>query len=83
MSALRVRTRRHSTSKAAVIACDGHAVECTVANTSVGGARLLVRDAGAVPNRFELQTKPADSVYQCRTVWREEGEVGVEFVDGT
>jgi hypothetical protein len=81
MSTLRVRTRRHPTSKAAVISHEGHVVGCTVADVSVGGARLRVADAVAVPDQFELQTKPSGGVFQCRTVWRENGEIGVEFVD--
>lgn len=81
MSALRVRTRRHPTSKAAVISHDGQAVGCTVADISVGGARLLVVGSATVPDQFELLTDLSGSSRQCRTIWREDGEIGVEFVD--
>lgn len=81
MSAVRVRSRRHPISKAAVISHAGHVVGCTVADVSVGGARLLVANSAAVPSQFELQTKPSGSLLQCRTIWREDGQVGVEFVD--
>ena len=81
MSTIRVRTRRHSTSKAAVIACSGRVVGCVVADVSVGGARLLVADTVALPDQFELQTTLSGRTFRCRTIWREDGEIGVEFVD--
>jgi hypothetical protein len=81
MSTLRVRTRRHPTSKAAVISHEAWSVGCTVADISVGGARLLVARPEAVPDQFELTTDLSSSPRQCRTIWREDGEVGIEFVD--
>ena len=83
MSAVRVRSRRHVTSKAAVISHEGYVVGCTVADVSVGGARLLVADSAAIPSQFELQTKPSGSLLQCRTIWRDDGQVGIEFVNWT
>ena len=80
MSAVRVRSRRHVVSKAAVISYEGRMVGCTVADLSVSGARLLVARSEAIPDQFHLSTDLSSGPRQCRTVWREDGQVGVEFV---
>lgn len=81
LSAISVRSRRHPVSKVAVISYEGSVVGCTVVDVSVCGARLQVADSAVVPGQFELQTTPSGSPFQCRTIWREEGQVGVEFVN--
>lgn len=54
---------------------------CTVADISVSGARLLVPRPEAVPDQFELITDLSGNSRRCRAIWREGGQVGVEFVD--
>ena len=81
MSATRVRPHRHPASKAAVISYGGWMAGCTIADISVSGARLLVARSKAVPDQFELATDLFSSPRRCRTVWREDGQIGVEFVD--
>ena len=81
MSTVPARPHRQSVSRSAVISHNGWMTGCSVADISVGGARLLVSAAVTVPDQFELQTTLSGSLRRCRTVWREEGQVGVEFVD--
>lgn len=81
MTAVPARPHRQSVSRSAVISRDGWMTGCSVADISVGGARLLVSGCVTVPDQFELQTSLSGNLRRCRTVWREEGQVGVEFVD--
>lgn len=81
MSAIRVRLRRHPVSKAAVISHEARMVGCTVADISISGARLRVARSEVVPEQFELVTDLSDGPRRCRTIWRDDGEIGVEFVD--
>ncbi|RYF22324.1 MAG: PilZ domain-containing protein [Oxalobacteraceae bacterium] len=83
MSAISVRSRRHPTSKAGVISHGGWMAGCTVVDVSVSGARLQVPGSVTVPDQFELSTDLSGSSRRCRTVWREDGQVGVEFVEWT
>lgn len=54
---------------------------CTIADISISGARLLVPRSDAVPDQFELATDLSGGSRRCRTVWREDGQIGVEFVE--
>jgi hypothetical protein len=56
-------------------------IECTIEDASTGGARLTLRSALDLPERFDLRlTKSAQAAKHCRVVWREGNAVGVEFL---
>ena len=80
MSASPARSLPSPLSKAAVISHDGGVIGCKVAEISIVGARLLVARAAIVPDQFELQTSLSGGLRRCRTVWRDDGLVEVEFI---
>lgn len=54
-------------------------MECALSDISVTGARLLVAKPADVPATFIIEIKPG--LYRwCRQVWRDDNEIGVEFV---
>ncbi len=54
-------------------------VKCTLSDISVSGARLLIANPSDVPATFIMEIKPG--LYRwCREVWRDENEIGVEFI---
>ncbi|MCJ2124053.1 PilZ domain-containing protein [Methylobacterium sp. J-077] len=75
------RSARSPVSKAAVISHGGWMAGCTIVDISVSGARLLVSRPETVPDQFELATDLSGGSRRCRAVWREGGQIGVEFVD--
>ena len=81
MSDLPTRSARSPVSKAAVISHGGWMAGCTIADISVSGARLLVARPETVPDQFELATDLSGGSRRCRAVWREGGQIGIEFVD--
>ncbi|WP_409565798.1 PilZ domain-containing protein [Methylobacterium sp. J-077] len=80
VSDLPTRSARSPVSKVAVISHGGWMAGCTVADISVSGARLLVSRLEAVPDQFELATDLSGGSRRCRAVWREDGQIGVEFI---
>jgi len=81
VSTLPARPTTRPVSKAAVISQGGWMAGCTVADISVSGARLLVARPETVPDQFELATDLSGGSRRCRAVWREGGQISVEFVD--
>ena len=57
---------------------------CEIADISDGGACLVVfGDLDLVPERFMLWLSPNGAVKrECRTAWRRNGCVGVQFLKG-
>jgi hypothetical protein len=56
-------------------------IECTIDDASMGGARLTLRAAFDLPERFDLRlTKSAQAAKHCRIVWRDGNSLGVEFL---
>lgn len=77
------RQRRHPrflTLATGRIVNQGDAIDCAVVNVSVGGACLLVPDAAAVPDVFELVVDPGRIRVRCVGVWRHQHHLGVAFV---
>ncbi|MGE0214027.1 MAG: PilZ domain-containing protein [Parvibaculaceae bacterium] len=78
----RRRARRYQTLTRAMIVVAEPAAqfECVIRNISIGGALLVVRDTGPIPDTFTL-----DSAYHpalpCRVAWRTEHRLGVQFGD--
>lgn len=52
---------------------------CIVRDISAVGARLLLPEAGLMPETFTLTLDPGGDPWTCRVVWRSLGEIGVTF----
>ena len=58
-------------------------VRCHVKNISKRGATLVL-GPDQPPEEFRLYFSPYATTYRmCEVCWREEGSVGVQFVEGT
>ena len=55
---------------------------CTIADISDGGARIVVTgDESLIPDVLVLWLAPNGKVQRpCKTAWRANGEIGVQFV---
>lgn len=60
---------------------DGRRLDCTVADVSATGARIVFHGACMLPNRFNL-TIGVRKAGEVRLAWREGEQVGVEFIRG-
>jgi hypothetical protein len=71
--------QRHRVLKAGKIAFNGGAsvLDCTIRNISETGACLVVVNAVAVPQEFDLL--PDDTSRRCDALWRKPNRVGVKF----
>jgi hypothetical protein len=78
----RSATRSTASRNATIVAEQGSTtMECLVADISNSGARLLVKNPDAVPDRFGLTiaTPVSRQVRRCRVVRRRPVELGVAF----
>jgi hypothetical protein len=58
-----------------------HVADCMVRDVSAGGARLLVKDPGALPRSFLLLISQSGNVSRrCEVVWTRHNQVGVRFL---
>jgi hypothetical protein len=83
MNLERRNNERSSSNTPAVIRSDdaSFTASCVVHNLSEGGARLLVEDWKALPQRFILFLIPNSFIgRRCETIWRIGNKVGVRFV---
>ena len=62
-----------------VVAGEGAQHSCIVRDISAAGARLLLPEAGHMPETFTLSLDPGGDPWNCRVVWRSLGEIGVTF----
>ena len=62
-----------------VVAGEGSHHACIVRDISAAGARLLLAEAGHMPETFTLCLDPGGDPWTCRVVWRSLGEIGVTF----
>jgi hypothetical protein len=54
----------------------------TIADISVGGAKLLVPNSYNVPESFTLLlTRDGNARRRCRVVWRSPSTIGIQFVE--
>ena len=61
----------------------GQTDPCHIVDISDHGARLLVPNSQAAPERFTLLISQDGRVYRhCEVVWRSDGQLGVRFVPG-
>ena len=56
--------------------------DCIIRNFSTAGARLEIADSLALPTEFNLDLPHKGRLYRARIVWRGDGLVGIEFLDG-
>ena len=50
-------------------------------DVSVSGARVIVENAEKIPERFLLLLAPEHgTLRRCKVVWREDNELGLEFM---
>jgi PilZ domain len=59
---------------------DARAVSCAVLNLSLGGAKLAADGAFVAGDRVKLSIDRIGAL-EVEIVWREEGHVGVRFID--
>ncbi len=57
---------------------DGKVVPCTVADVSLGGARLVFEAEIPDGHTIELSHPEVEPVH-CAQLWRADGEIGIEF----
>jgi hypothetical protein len=56
--------------------------ECVVWDESKSGARLVVDEPAEIPDDFYLyMSLESTSRRHCRTAWRSDKQIGVEFLD--
>jgi hypothetical protein len=59
----------------------GARIPCVVWDISDGGARLAAPRPGELPPAFKLLlTRDGDSARLCQVVWRNDKQVGVQFI---
>ena len=78
------RSFRHATRSPAWIEFDNDTPpqSCTVVDISDGGARIEVTSADRLPEEFSLVlTDDAAHVRRCRIAWREDGQIGVSYLE--
>jgi PilZ domain len=73
--------RRQRVLKAGKIAFhdDRADLDCVVRDLSETGAGLIVDDASAIPECFNLTIQSNSITRSCRIVWRAENRIGVSF----
>ncbi|HLW92140.1 MAG TPA: PilZ domain-containing protein [Roseiarcus sp.] len=54
-------------------------VECTVTQLSPAGARLIIPESVALPDRFDFSIPQRSLNCRARLIWRKDEEAGVEF----
>jgi hypothetical protein len=76
------RSKRIPKRNAARIVCSsGAKIPCVLWDISAGGARLRAAHSNFLPNVFHLDQGQAAARRPCRVVWRNEGQLGVQFIE--
>jgi len=83
MDTERRRAPRSRTLLGGIIAFNGRrsTLDCQIRNLSDGGALMMISDAVALPQAFELEITSRQRQYSARAVWRSGERVGVVFTD--
>ncbi len=58
----------------------GGAIDCTVRNISLTGARIDVANLVSLPDAFTLLIESDRFMRRCRPVWRTDDKIGLAFV---
>jgi len=56
------------------------AVNCTVRNYSLAGAKVTLTETDLIPDEFDLTIAKKQHSYRTRMIWRNINEAGVEFL---
>lgn len=73
-------TQRHRVFKGGTITFENSGIACTVRNMSAGGAAIDLETPVTLPQTFTLSISRDNFVRNCRPVWRNDGRVGLAFV---
>jgi hypothetical protein len=66
---------------ARIVFNDGSSViDCTVRNSSAGGASLDVASLAGLPNEFDLVIGSETQPRHCRVAWKRTNRIGVQYV---
>jgi hypothetical protein len=57
-------------------------VECTIWDISPEGARLIVSDGPAIPDKIKISTPFSLAAREAEVCWRSGAEAGIRFLDG-
>jgi hypothetical protein len=55
-------------------------LDCTIRDQSEGGARLIIEHAIMLPDVFRLMNVSDGETIEVRVVWRQAGQVGVQYI---
>lgn len=78
----RVRRRRSYLGGRIVFNRGMSTIDCLIRDISPEGARLVLNDAYAIPDRFDLHITVRSERFTAVKVWRDPGDVGIQFVNG-
>lgn len=78
----RSRPRRSLSYRARLVSTDGRQhFDCTFADISETGARLVVEDPDAIPDSVRLLLAQGRGIHRhCEVVWRAKDRIGVRFL---
>ena len=77
---LRQHARRAVFIKAQLLREGKPSLPCTLVDISDTGARLVIEETSALPNRFTIvMGEQGVPRRQCRLIWRGDNEIGVTF----
>ena len=83
MDAERRRSPRQRTLLGGVVTFNGRrsTLDCAIRNLSDDGVLMLLSDAVALPQAFELEIPSRQRQYLARAIWRSGERIGVVFTD--
>ncbi|MGO4171061.1 PilZ domain-containing protein [Bosea sp. TAF32] len=83
MDAERRRAPRQRTLLSGVAAFNGgrSTLDCTIRNLSEAGALMVLSDAVALPQAFEIEIPSRQRQYSARAVWRSGERIGIVFTE--
>jgi hypothetical protein len=65
--------------KAGKILLGTHPITCTIRNISEKGACLQVQTSAGIPSVFDFLTS-GEPTRTCKTIWRDDTQIGVMFI---
>ena len=75
------QVRRSRYTKRAMLVEMGHADRtCVILDISSEGAKIVLADGSAIPNRFELDFAAGGPRRSCELIWRRGKVLGLKFV---
>jgi len=79
----RRRSPRQRTLLGGVVAFNGRrsTLDCTIRNLSDHGALMILSDAVALPEAFDIEIPSRQRQYPARLKWRNGNRIGIAFAD--